>query len=220
MTRYAYRKTYSWTPDLAYVVGLIASDGSLSKDGRHISFTSKDEQLALLYRNIIRPAAKLARKSSGSNRKKLYYLVQFSDTSFYDFLICVGLTPNKSLTMPALDIPKQYFADFLRGEFDGDGCIYGYQDTRWRSSFMYYTSFTTASLDFGLWLQQTISTLIPAIGSGSLRKCGRAYQLSYAKQDSLLLYKYMYYTTTLPCLNRKHVRYLELFAVNTYDIKE
>lgn len=216
MTRYAYRKTYSWTPDLAYVIGLIASDGSLSKDGRHISFTSKDEQLAVLYRNIIRPTAKLARKSSGSNREKLYYLVQFSDTSFYDFLVGIGITPNKSLTIPALFIPPAYFADFLRGEFDGDGCIYGYQDLRWRSSFMYYTSFASASPAFLHYLRETISSEISGIGIGTLRRGGGCYQLSYAKRDSDLLFIYMYYHENLPHLVRKHARYLELFALNPY----
>ena len=31
-----------WTGGLAYIIGLITSDGCLSKDGRHIDFTSKD----------------------------------------------------------------------------------------------------------------------------------------------------------------------------------
>jgi len=31
-----------WSNNLAYAVGLIATDGSLSKDGRHINLTSKD----------------------------------------------------------------------------------------------------------------------------------------------------------------------------------
>lgn len=35
-----------WSNELAYAVGLIATDGNLSKDGRHIELTSKDtEQL-------------------------------------------------------------------------------------------------------------------------------------------------------------------------------
>ena len=35
-----------WTSELAYAVGLLTTDGSLSKDGRHIDLTSKDvEQL-------------------------------------------------------------------------------------------------------------------------------------------------------------------------------
>lgn len=32
-----------WSPKFAYCIGLITSDGNLSKDGRHISFTSKDK---------------------------------------------------------------------------------------------------------------------------------------------------------------------------------
>ena len=48
-----------WSPELAYVIGLIASDGNLSSDGRHINITSKDEvmlqnvRLCLKIRNKI-----------------------------------------------------------------------------------------------------------------------------------------------------------------------
>ena len=35
-----------WSPNFAYAIGLIATDGCLYKDGRHISLTSLDlEQL-------------------------------------------------------------------------------------------------------------------------------------------------------------------------------
>ena len=220
MARYSYRNQYSWNADLAYIVGLIASDGSLSKDGRHISFTSKDRQLAELYRALIRPSAKLSRKGAGHTSEKPYYLIQFSDTALYDFLVDTGMTPNKSLTMPGLSIPSKYFADFLRGEFDGDGSIWGYQDKRWRNSFMHYTCFISASSDFILWLRESISLSLPGIGNGTLKPGSRCFQLKYAKQDSQLLFKYMYYRPDLPHLHRKHARYLELFAVNPYAIKE
>ena len=220
MARYSYRKTYTWSADLAYIVGLIASDGSLSKDGRHIDFTSKDNQLAELYKSIIKPSAKLGTKYAGRGSTEIYYRVQFSDTAFYDFLLNTGLTPNKSLTMPELKIPSIYFADFLRGEFDGDGSIWGFRDRRWRSSFMYYTSFISASLDFLTWLRQSISLNLPEIGNGTLKPGNRCFQLRYAKHDSQLLFKYMYYRADLPFLNRKYERYLELFALNPYAIKE
>ena len=35
-------KECTWSPELAYAIGLIATDGNLSKDGRHISFRSSD----------------------------------------------------------------------------------------------------------------------------------------------------------------------------------
>ena len=43
-----------WSPDFAYAVGLLTTDGSLSKDGRHISFTSKDLQLAKLFKKCLK----------------------------------------------------------------------------------------------------------------------------------------------------------------------
>jgi len=35
----------AWTNELAYAAGLIATDGCLVDDGRHIAFTSKDHDL-------------------------------------------------------------------------------------------------------------------------------------------------------------------------------
>ena len=31
-----------WSPEFAYAIGLLVTDGSLSKDGRHINFSSMD----------------------------------------------------------------------------------------------------------------------------------------------------------------------------------
>ena len=38
-------KEFVWTPELAYMVGLLATDGNLSKDGRHIIMRSSDIDL-------------------------------------------------------------------------------------------------------------------------------------------------------------------------------
>lgn len=35
----------AWSQLFAYALGLLVTDGSLSKDGRHIIFTSKDREL-------------------------------------------------------------------------------------------------------------------------------------------------------------------------------
>jgi hypothetical protein len=50
-----------WNTNLAYAIGLITTDGSLSSDGRHIIFVSKDVALIKTFkrclglRNRIRP---------------------------------------------------------------------------------------------------------------------------------------------------------------------
>ena len=44
---------YEWTSELAYAVGLITTDGNLSKDGRHISVVSKDVDLLETLRDCL-----------------------------------------------------------------------------------------------------------------------------------------------------------------------
>jgi hypothetical protein len=77
-----------------------------------------------------------------------------SNTALYDFLLSIGLTSNKSKTISVLGVPPEYYADFLRGCFDGDGTTYSYWDTRWKSSFMYYIAFVSASPPFLEWLRR------------------------------------------------------------------
>ena len=61
---------------------------------------------------------------------KEQYHVIFSDHVYRARLEAIGLTPNKSKTLAPLAIPDEYFRDFLRGEFDGDGCWSGERHAR------------------------------------------------------------------------------------------
>jgi hypothetical protein len=213
--RYKLKRTYSWSSNMAYVVGLIASDGCLLNDLRHIDFTSKDRQLVELYRKLIRPEAKIGIKLSGIGRP--YFRVQLGDVALYDFLTTAGLTPRKSHTIKSVAVPDVWFADFLRGLFDGDGSISGYMDKRWRNSYMFYTTYVSASQVFLEWLQQAIQRLVPEIRGGTVNKSGPSIcQLSYAKHDSRQLFRFMYKHEQVPCLQRKYKRYLEIFALDPY----
>ncbi|MFH0935868.1 MAG: LAGLIDADG family homing endonuclease [Candidatus Omnitrophota bacterium] len=107
--------------NLWYLVGLITTDGCLSPDGRHIDITSKDSDFLQTIKDITGVSNKIGIKYNGKKQK--YFHIQIGNKNFYDFLLSVGLLQNKSLTLGALEIPHQYFVDFLRGIIDGDGCI-------------------------------------------------------------------------------------------------
>jgi hypothetical protein len=128
--------------------------------------------------------------------------IQFGDVAYYDFLLGAGLTPAKSKTIGALIIPDQFYADFLRGLYDGDGSSYGYMDPRWRSSFMFYTSFSSASPLFIKYLQQA-NTRLMKVSPGAIKKPKGALSLTYAKADSHKIYQFMYYAGHGPFLKRK-----------------
>lgn len=191
-----------WSKDFAYVTGLIATDGCLSNDGRHIDFTSKDYEQIMNVKNILNLNNKVGQKYRGYDHNKFYYRIQFGNIKLYNFFLTIGLTPNKSKTIGALDIPNAYFGDYLRGNFDGDGYSYSYWDKRWKSSFLFYIGFCSASKTYLDWINKQIKYLYKI--EGHIKTAGKsAYQLVYAKNNSLVLVDKMYHPKSAVCLQRK-----------------
>lgn len=190
-----------WSHDLAYAVGLLTTDGSLSKNGRMIDFTSKDVQLIDTFKKCLDIKNKITFKSSGFSNKKCLR-VQFGDVILYKWLLDIGLMPHKTKIIGQIKIPNQYFFDFLRGHFDGDGSCYGYWDKRWRNSFVFYIYFHSASLPSIKWLRQNLKKLLGVWGSISFTS--GEWRIKYAKKESKLIFSRMYHKEDLPCLERKY----------------
>lgn len=203
-----------WSPNFAYALGLLATDGNLSLDGRHVIFTSKDLELIKNFQLGLGINQHIGRKNSGSCKEKKYYVVQFSDKHFYVFLLTMGLMPKKTFVLKKIKIPNKYFFDFLRGELDGDGSCFSYFDPRWRSSFMFYISWCCASPKHIKWLREQIFKLAQASGHVTKNVNCSAYQLKYAKQASLKLVKKMYYNRNVLCLSRKRIKIERILALN------
>lgn len=194
----------TWSPEFAYAIGLITTDGNLSNDMRHISLSSKDKEQIENFLSCLELDNKITRNISGSGNWSLR--VQIGDIHFYKFLIKIGLTPAKTKTLGKIKIPKKYFFDFLRGHFDGDGTFYSYFDPRWKNSYMFYTSFVSASKDHIDWVRKEITRHLGVVGHMSKGKTSSIYQLRYAKADSLKLLGKMYYNDQVICLSRKRLK--------------
>jgi hypothetical protein len=191
-----------WSSDFAYAVGLLASDGSLSKDGRHIDFTSKDIEQVKNFKRCLGLNNMVGEKKSGV-AGGVSYRVQFGDVLLYKFLLGIGFMPAKSKIFGKLNIPAKYFFDFLRGSFDGDGSFYSYYDPRWRSSFMFYTIFISASRQHIEWLQGVLLGRLGVKGYITTDFKKSTLHLNYAKGDSWKVLKSMYYSKHAVCLSRK-----------------
>ena len=195
-----------WSADFAYAVGLIASDGYVSKNGRHVALVSKDKDQIDNFLKALDINAKIGVTSSGY-KDKTALRVQFSDAVFHKFLFHIGIMPAKSKILGEIYIPQNYFFDFLRGVFDGDGCFYSYWDPRWRSSFMFYTEFVSASRDFINWVRFEIFRSSGIKGHlNKAKRDGSCYQLKYAKSESLVVLRAMYYKNDVMCLSRKKLK--------------
>ena len=212
------KQKIKWSIEVAYVVGLLTTDGNLYRDGRHIDMTSKDIQLLNTFKKCLGLKTKIGFKTSGFSNKK-YPRIQFGDVVFYRWLLKIGLMPNKTKIIGPLKIPDKYFFDFLRGHFDGDGSCYSYWDNRWDSSFMFYVKFYSASEKHILWLRDKIKKLAKI--KGDLSKNGETpvYQLKYAKKESKILISKMYYKENLPCLKRKYNKLKRILRIDENENK-
>jgi len=213
MSRYKYKKSYSWSADLAYIVGLFASDGCLINNGRHLNITSKDWELIQTVMTILNKKVKVSVKKS--NYGGSAFNLQFSDVALYDFLLKTGLTPAKSKTIRKLLIPPEMYRDFLRGYFDGDGTFYGYWDKRWPNSLMYYCALISASPIFLEWIQES-NSILALVTKGKLKPGVRSHVLIYAKTDSRKLFNFMYYDTRIPKLSRKYNKFSNFLESDPY----
>lgn len=202
-----------WTPDFAYMIGILATDGCLYSDGLHINLTSKDREQIVNFKKVFGLKNKIGKKARSLGAEKKYFVIQFGDVIFYKFLLSIGLTPAKSKTLGAIAVPEKYFPDFLRGVFDGDGYSYSYWDKRWKSSFMYYVGFVSASPRFILWLKNIIHSLCGISGHISADGRRRSQQLKYAKHESMRLVRKMYYSPRVICLSRKRLKLERTLAI-------
>jgi hypothetical protein len=215
------RSEPEWSPELAYAVGIITTDGNLSKDGRHLSLVSKDSDLLETVKQCLGLRNSITRTSNGQGR--CYHRLQWGDRAFYQWLLRIGLMPAKSLKLGPLAIPGEYFADFFRGCIDGDGSLTTYVDTynTYKSEkYVYqrlFVALVSASPDFLSWVQNSILPLVGVKGGLFVRTLpghSPLWKLKYAKKDSYKLLRWMYYAPNVPCLARKRAQ-AEPFLANS-----
>ncbi len=208
---------FPWTPNLAYAVGLLTTDGNLSPDGRHINFTSKDEELVLSVKSCLNLKNRIGKKGNGSylNEKK-YFVLQFGNIQLYRWLVRIGLTPRKSRTIGALEIPNEFFRDFLRGHLDGDGGITtctDYYNASIKPEYVYIrlcARFISASEKHMRWMKEKIEETLQIFGSLHKAKArsevhANMWILKFGKKESIKLLSKLYYDKNLPSLSRKRL---------------
>jgi hypothetical protein len=194
----------NWSANFAYALGLITTDGNLSKDGRHIHFTSKDLELVLLFKKCLGLSNRIGKKARGGSEEKKYFVIQFGDVNFYEFLVSLGLKQAKSKTLGVLDIPKEYFSDFLRGCIDGNGNINTSHHPE-STHLQLRVRLCSASPNFLIWIKEQIKECFN-IQSGWIQPFAKrgVSELTFGKRDAILIFRYIYYPAVESFLNRKY----------------
>ena len=197
----------NWSPEMAYVLGLIITDGCISKTGT-VSLCMNDKDLLEKVKKVM----KSEHKVESSKHQKNLYIFHFARENMVNDLKNFGIAPKKSLTVTFPNVPQEHLPDFIRGVFDGDGSIYF--DKRSKNCPI-RTSFHTGSKDFIEKLEDILVRLgMPKRRQISQQKTknGIYYGIRYGHQDSLKLFNILYKNTQNGLfLDRKYRRFLDGF---------
>ena len=86
-----------WSSEFAYAIGLLVSDGCLSKDGLHITFSSKEKRQIFNFKKCLGLKSKIGKNFSGAGN--LSYRVQFGDVLFslINYARFININPEDAL---------------------------------------------------------------------------------------------------------------------------
>lgn len=104
----------------AYFLGLMYADGHISKNLNYMNIHLQSGDIDILekFRDLISPNYKIKKDKNG------YIFFQICQTDIVKQLISLGCVPQKSLILKfPTCISDNLIHHFLRGYFDGDGCI-------------------------------------------------------------------------------------------------
>lgn len=204
-----------------YCLGLIAADGHVSsqKFGDKynrviIGLHQKDSEL-LERLNLIMGNKKPIKYSFPLNNSPMAVL-SANSVKIVDFLTSLDIVPRKSLIYKihkSLFENHDLFFHFLRGIFDGDGCIYRCdshyikKDKTCQKKFVFSISGSQISC-------QQISTFLYKnykLGNGKIRKSGpNCYEFRLQGNQQLKKLYLLLYKDAEVFLERKHNKFLEL----------
>lgn len=110
----------TWSNNMAYILGFFAADGMIPSKGQQISFAQKDMSIL----NLIKQELDSNHPIILNETTNVYILNLNSRVLKEDLMHIHGFTPRKSMSVQMPDIPGRYKSHFIRGYFDGDGCVY------------------------------------------------------------------------------------------------
>ena len=222
------------TEEKAYVLGFICADGHVVANPSTIRIALKDDDYKLLedIKKAMRSTNPIRRKIERQNpykksdNKILYQcIISFNGKELVAPLIEMGLAGKKTYTLDSSImqyIPESLVRHFLRGYFDGDGCISW--DKRYKSGHKTVVS-VAGNLDF---LEGSFNKYFPT--KCTIRKYSKSRQCyNYTIQDKKQVLEFLcfLYNDAHIYLQRKYDLYrfamcsykTELIAGNSFFIK-
>lgn len=208
----------------AYFLGFMYADGTCRKNSENsaqcsLKINSNDEYILKKYADIIydKDEYPIRRYPNGENRVETSVLT-FYGVEFFKNLEKLGCTENKTFTLKFPNenqVPKKFISHFIRGYFDGDGCVSLRKDGR-------------ATIDFtsnDLFLKGLIEVL-DSEGFKDLKLINHSTEVStanfqFSKKEYIFnFFKYIYVNSNNFFLERKFNTFIKYLIFHGFIRKQ
>lgn len=205
-----------WSEEMAYILGFIVADGAVFTNPRgsqYLAFYSTDREIIEKIRFVMQSNHTIGARLRPYPEKTLYVL-QIGSKTFVSKLKKFGIIQNKSLVirMPK-DVPEKHLGHFIRGYFDGDGCIYfrkHQSKDRSNPRWVLMLRFTSGSKKLLLDIQHRLAKYT---SGGFITNNGAHWDLVYSHRDCRIIGKLLYRRMQSNLfLARKHKTYQEILS--------
>ena len=187
----------SWSSEMAYVLGFVFADGYVSSDRGYLRIEIGDRGHLELLASYLGDHVVRRRGT-----RDIYYVMVYSRDLVRD-LQALGAVQNKSLVMVFPDVPREYFWDFVRGYFDGDGSVSIVRGCL-------RVAFHCGSLSFVSSLMSELESRGYLLSLESIPKVSVLYRLNVLTGSFRSFYDDLY--TGGPCLYRKQEVFRRFFG--------
>lgn len=180
---------------MAYILGFFTADGNLTlgkRGNKYLEFTSTDKDIMLKIRRAFNSNHKITGRKRRKHHKTVYR-VQIGSKIIFDNLTSFGFKPNKSKDLSYPPVPSQYFQDFVRGYFDGDGHVTTGVYKRYnRATYntILFSGFTSGCEEFLKLLHEDLKSI--GVVAGGTLYYQKGFRLNFSNRDSLSLYRFLY----------------------------
>ena len=194
--------------NMAWLLGFLASDGTVSSSDNtiKIGLAAKDKEILEKIKQEVEIENKIVEYTTndGFDCVDLHWTCAKHKQQLAEY----GITPNKTFTLKApLNLSPEYYIDFIRGYFDGDGSVNLIQgkNLRWQ--------ICSASKDILEWIVNTLynQRSIPKVNiqSSNINRKSTYYYIQYSTNATKQIY-YALYTPNSLFLKRKKDHFDEI----------
>lgn len=199
--------------NMAYILGLIASDGNVAKKENQIGIQllSKDKDILEKIKEVTKSSRPLDRYITKDGKDTTKFAIHSAE--WKKDLANYGIVPAKTFNLtPPFFLRPSYRIDYIRGYFDGDGCItFGKHGTSpsW--------SIVGASYSVVSWIRETLANdygiITNSIETSTLLSGKKMYRITYYGFTKIKSIYNALYTDSPLFLQRKKEKFQTILNV-------